>query len=139
MKTKRVNKTKDQIASEIKHFEKVNREKALVKLMFPIIANQSTIYNAQTVLSALSGFIKNEMDKRSSEFLVRDLKIDLSKEKDGEIKTAINTMIGLLEIEKAKESALLLERFANILAQHSASEFMKKPMSDISIDKIIAQ
>lgn len=137
-KKPRVNKTKEQIVADVKHIEKVQREKALVKLMWPFIESQKTIYDAQTVLQALSGFIKVEMDKKSSELIVKELSIDLSKEKDSEIKTAVLKLLGLLEIEKAKDTASLLERFGNILAQYSAGEYLKNPMSMVSLDKIIA-
>jgi hypothetical protein len=137
-KLKKAPKTKNQILADMEHLARINREKSLVKLMFPMISTQDTIYNAQTVLSALSGFIKAAMDKKQSELLVGDLIIDLSKEEDSKIKTAILQLNDMLKIEKAKDTASLLERFGNILAQHSANEFMKKPMSEVTIDSIIA-
>lgn len=137
-KSPRVNKSKEQIAAQIAQVQKVDREKMLVKLMFPIIENMKTIYDAQTVLQALSGFIKAKVDQKAAEFFVKDLQIDLSKEEDSEIKTAMEALLGLIEIEKGKDIAGLLERFGNILAQHSAREFMKQSMREITLDKIIA-
>ena len=138
IKKPRINKTKEQLATEIKHLEKVNRDKMLVKMIFPLLSGQKNIYDAQTVLAALSGFIKSELDKKSAEFVVKDLKIDLSKEEDSEIKSAIISLMGLLEIEKAKDTAALLERFGNVLAQYSANEFMKGPISGVSVDSLVA-
>lgn len=139
MKQPRVNKPKEQLISEAKHVEKVNREKTLVKMMFPHVATQKTIYDAQTALSALSGFIKFGTDTVLGKLTVKDLKIDLSKEESSEVKTAILNIMGLIELENAKEMAGLLERFGNTLAQYSANQFMKKPMSDITIDDIVSK
>ena len=138
-KPKRVNKTKDELIAIQERQNKIEREKTLVKLMFPLVENMKTIYDAQTVLSALSGYIKLEVDKKAAQFVVSDFKFeDLDKEKDSEIKTAIFALKDLLAIEKANDIAGLLERFSKILAQHSANEFMKGPMKSITIDKIIA-
>jgi len=139
MPSKKSNKSKEQIASDIVRVQKANREKSLVKLMFPLIEGMSSIYDAQTALQALSGFIRNELDLKNSEFVLQDLKIDLSKEKDSEVKTALVNLIDMLAIEKAKDLSDLLQRFGNILAQHSANKFMKNPMSDIALKDIIAE
>lgn len=138
VKTKRVNKTKEQLTAQIEHKSKVEREKTLVKLIFPALATQKTVYDGQTVLGALSGFIKVEIDKKSASLLVKDLPIDLSKEEDSEIKSAISTLIGMLALENAKDMSVLLERFGNILAQYSANEYMKQPINTIKIENIVA-
>ncbi len=138
-KPKRVNKTKEQLEAEMKHLQKINREKSLVKLMYPLIQNQKSIYDAQTVLQALSGFIKFEMDKKLLTYIVKDLPIDLSKEEASEIKTAMLALLGLLELENAKDTSELLKRFGDTLAQFSAKKFMEKPMSEITITDIIAE
>lgn len=137
-KTKRIPKTKNQLLAETEYRQKVDREKVLVKLMFPFVSTQKTIYDAQTALSALAGFLKFEMGKQQEGILVSDLKIDFSKEPESEIKKAMLNLYGLVQPEKAKDVAALLERFGNTLAQYSANQFMKNPMSDISIDKIVA-
>jgi hypothetical protein len=136
---KRVNKIKDQIKADMDKIHKVEREKTLVKMMFPLIETQKTIYDAQTTLQALSGFIKLKIEEKVSEFKVQDLKFDLSKEEDSEIKTSILTLIDMLAPENAKDTAGLLERFGNSLAQYSAHVFMKKPMSDVPMEDIIAK
>ncbi len=138
-KIPRVNKTKEQLIAETKHLEKVNREKSLVKLMFPLIENQKTIYDAQTALQALSGFVKLELDKKMNDVKVGDLVFDLSKDPESEIKTSVLGLIDMLKFENAKDTANLLERFGNILAQHSSREYMKQPMNIINIDMIVAK
>lgn len=138
-KKPRTNKTKDQIAAEIAHVQKVNRDKTLVKLMFPLIEGQKSVYDAQTVVNALSGFIKARLDEKAAELLIKDLNLDLSKEEDSLIKTAILNLIDMLAIEKAKDTASLLERLGNTFAQFGANEYLKQPMSVIKITDIIAE
>lgn len=137
-KTPRKNKTKEEIAVQLKHIEKVNRDKQLVKLMFPLVENMKTVYDAQTVLIAVSGFIKAELANKTNELVVADLNIDLSKEKDSEIKTAISMLLEMLRIEKGQDVADLLKRFGDSLAQFSANEFMKGSMKQITIKNIVA-
>ena len=137
-KTPRVNKTKEELAKQIAQVQKVEREKSLVKLMFPLLKDVKTIYDGQTALQALSGFIKAKLDQKTSEILVKDLELDFSKEEDTPIKKAVVALADMLEIEKAKDIAGLLERFGNILAVHGANEYMKQGMDKISIENIIA-
>lgn len=119
--------------------DKVNKEKTLVKLMFPLIEDQDTVYDAQTALGALSGFVKAQLDQKISKILIQDLDIDLSKEKDSKIKSAIVLLIEQLGPENARDTAELLYRFSNILATHSASVYMKKnPMNMIKLTDIVA-
>ena len=140
-KPKRQNKSKEQLVSEMKHLQTIQREKDLVRVMFPHIADMSTIYNAQTALNALSGFIKFEMDKRMGEINVSELDLlpYIEKEKASDIKSAIYSLIGQLGPEKAKDVSGLLERFGTGLAQFSAQEFMKQPMKKIKVDQLVAK
>ena len=135
---KRTNKTKPEIVDEIKRKEKVQHQIAMVKDMFPIVENMKTIYDAQTVLSAVSGFINGEIAKKNVELKVSDLNIDLSKEEDGEIKTNMITLIGLIENEGAEDIADLLERFSDILTKVAADKFLKQPMSELKVEDIVA-
>ncbi len=139
VKKPRVNKTKAELEAQMAHLSKVAREKSLVKLMFPAISNIKTIYDAQTVLGALGGFIKTKLDEKVSAVLVKELVIDLSKEADSEIKTAMLDILGLIGPEKAKDVSSLLERFGNILAQHSAREYMKQPMVNIKVEQLVSE
>ncbi len=138
IKPKRQVLTKDQIAAQQDHLRRVERDKALVKLMFPFVEGQSTVYNAQTALIALSGYLKAKLDKVTSELKVSDLKINFEKEEETEIKWAMINLLGLIEQEGARDMSSLLERFGNSLAQFSANEYMKQPMSVITVEKIVA-
>ena len=107
--------------------------------MFPLLANQKSIYDAQTVLAALSGYAKASLDKKLQEILLGDLDIDLSHEDSSEIKTSMLNLLDLLAAENAKDMLMLMDRFGDTLAQYSAHEFMKKPISEIKVDMIVAK
>lgn len=137
-KSPRVNKSKDEIAAQIKQTQRIERQKTLARLMFPFLEGMKTIYEAQTVVMALSGFIKAALAQKSAEIVVKDLTIDLSKEEDSEVKSAIIALQGLLQTENADDAAALLERFGNGLGQFSSKKYMDNPMSSISVDEFVA-
>lgn len=134
----RVNKKKEELIAEIERKQRIDNDKDLVKKMFPLIANMKTIYDAQTALSALSGFIVYGIDKKMSGIKVHELSIDLSKEEASEVKTAVMNLQTLLINEDAKTASALLKRFGDTLAQYSAKEYMKSPMKKLKITDIIA-
>lgn len=117
---------------------KIERQKKLARLIFPVLQTQKTIYDGQTVVNAVAGFIKIGIANEMVKLNVKDVDFDLSKEKRGAIKDAMLQIHALLLGENADEAAALLERFGNGLGQFSSSEYMKNPMSDIDIDKFIA-
>lgn len=137
-KKPRVNKNKDEIAAQMKQDARIARQKVLARLIFPFIEDQKTIYNAQTVVMAASGFIKAAVAQRMTELVVKDLAIDLSKEDDGPIKSAVQALLGLLQTENADDAAALLERFGNGLGQFSSKKYMENPMNIIPIDDFVA-
>lgn len=137
-KPKRVNKTKPEILEEMRRKDKVNREKALCKLIWPHIENQETIYDAQTVLNALSGYITFNLQKKQDEIKVSDINLDFSKEPESKLKVAIVELSRLLSLESAKDTASLLERFGKTLAQYAAAQYLKNPMKDLNMGEIIA-
>ena len=136
-KEKRENKSKEQIAAQLKQAEKVKRDKILVKLMFPFLTDMKTVYDAQTALMALSGYINAELTNRIEKLKINDLRLDLSKEEVSEIKDTMIKLMGQLETENAEDMADLLERFSNILPQIGAREFLKGPMSTLKIEDIV--
>jgi hypothetical protein len=135
---KRINKTKEEIAMEMAKKQVVAQEKILAKKMFELISNVDTIYDAQTVVNALSGYIKYEVQVRNSALTVNDLLIDLSKEKPSKINDAMSALKTEFQNEKALDLANLLERFGKTLAQYGANEFLKNPMDTIKVDDIVA-
>ena len=136
-KEPRKNKSKEQIAAQLKQQEKIKRDKILVKLLFPFLVDMKSIYDAQTALMALSGYMKAELSNRTAELKVSDLKLDLSKEEVTDVKDVMIKMMGKLEIENAEDMADLLERFSNILSQIGADKFLKGPMGSLKIEDIV--
>ena len=134
---KRENKNKAQIEAEMKQQQKVKNDKILVKLLFPFIENMKSIYDAQTALSAMSGYIKASFISKTDEIRVKDLTVDLSKEEDTEITTAMKHILEQLQEERAEDMTDLLDRFANILPKIGANEFLKGPMSTLKITDIL--
>lgn len=122
----------------MKHKAKIDRQKQLVKLMWPAIAPLKSIYDAQTVLNAVAGYAKLEIERREREFKLGDLGIDLANESASDLKEAMLNIIGLLEPENAREMIELLELFANTLYKYSAAEHLKHPMSEVSVEQIIS-
>lgn len=136
-KKPRVNKTKTEIALEMGKQERVKQEIALVKSIFPFIQDLASVYDAQTALSALSGFITFDLQKKNDALKVSDLNVDLSKEEASVIKDSVQNILGLIVNENARDAASLLKRFADTLAQFSANEYMKQPMKIISVEQIV--
>lgn len=136
--SKRVNKTKEEIAKELAHKIKIEREKGIARRIFPLLTDQESIYDAQTTVNALSGYIKYEMSKKEASFKLNDLLIDLSKEPDTKITATMQALKVELQEDGAKEVASLLERLGQALGQFSASQFMQKPMSEIKMEDIIS-
>lgn len=138
-KTKRVNKSKEEIAAQMVQTQKIERMKVLAKLIYPFIEDQKSIFDAQTVLNAAAGYIEHEHNLKSSNIIVKELPIDLSK--DGgpkELVDATQNVINLLQTEKADDSVALLKRFAQGLTQFSSQKYMEQPMSTIKIDDLVA-
>lgn len=138
MKTKRVNKTEDEIAKDMQMKAQVKQDREFAKDIFKIIHGQDTIYDAQTVASAISGYIKYELSVREAGFKVSDLIIDLKNQKDGKIKEGMEALLAMVQDKNAKHTAAFLEKFGQVLGQYSMVTHMKTPMKDIDIKDIIA-
>jgi len=138
MKTSRVNKKKADIVTELAHKADIERQKTLVRAIWPFIADGLTIYDAQTVTNAVGGFIKYEIERRNSDLKVSDLVIDVSNEKDAPIKVAMEKILELVKDEKAADLAQLLERLGKTLGGYSAHVYMKQNMSVLNVDEIVA-
>lgn len=136
---KRVNKSKEEIVSDIKQIEKVKHIKEVVRSIFPLMEQVDTVYDAQTVVNALSGFISAHIENKVAEIKLSDLPIDLSKEEDSKIKTAISGILELMKDESAQELTETLERLGTTLQQYIVHTHMGAPMSTITIDNIVSK
>lgn len=129
----------EQIAAQMEHQQRVEHEKSLAKLIWPLIESDAlTIYDAQTALTATAGFIAYEVQRKQAELKVGDLTIDMSKEEPSPVRTAVLSIVGLLQDEKADLSAKLLERFGKTLGMYSANQYMKNKMDTLKSEDIVA-
>lgn len=135
---KRINKTKDEIAKEMAHKQMIEQQKALARTIFKCIEGQDSIYDAQTVVNALSGFIKYELSVKEASLKLNDLLIDLSNEPKTKITEAMEALKVELQDKNAKELASLLERFGQTLAHYGSAQYMKNPMSTMKVEDIVS-
>ncbi len=139
IKKVRTNKTKEQIVDDMKHQEKVAHIKDVVRGIFPYLEKVDTVYDAQTVVNALSGFIAALIEKNVAEIKLGDLDIDLSKEEDSKIKTAIQDIIRFEAEESAQELSETLERLGTTLQAYIVHKHMSAPMETIKIDDLVSK
>lgn len=137
-KKPRINKSKEQITEEMQRNAKIQHDISLCKLIWPYLETLDTIYDAQTVLNGLAGFISSGLEKKIAGIKVSEVEIDLSKEEESKIRTAFISLMGLLEIEDAKASSDLLIRFGSTLSKYGAAQYLKNPMSTLKVEDIIA-
>lgn len=137
MTPKRINKTKNEIAQEMAYTEKLKRFKSMATRIFPLLVTD-TIYDAQTALDAVSGFIKEDIAIRESAWKVNDLPIDFSSQPEGKITNTMNAIKVELQQENALEVSEFLELFSRTFTSFGSKQFLAKPMSEISMDDIIA-
>jgi len=137
---KRVNKTVQEIKSDFLKQEKIAHIKAISKEMFPVVQAAGTIYDGQTVVNALSGFIKPHLEEQLRKIKLSDIDVlkYLEDEKDSEIKRAIVKLIEMMKDESAVELSETLDRFGKVLSEYSANTYMKQPMTVITISDLIA-
>jgi hypothetical protein len=110
-------KNKEALREEMLKKEKIKKQKEVAQKVFMIIEGLKTVYDSQTVFNAVSGFIKEQLAKKEMELTVKDLTIDLSKEKVSPLKTAVVGILGLIADDNAHDTAILLETMANKLPQ----------------------
>ena len=136
---KRVPKTKEQLKDEMKFQQKVTHLKEVVTQLFPVLEKVDTIYDAQTVVNALSGFITAHVEKKVVEIKLKEIEIDLSAEEDSKIKSAIMELIAMFPEESAQELSENLERLGSVFSKFAADKFLKQPMSELKVTDIVAK
>jgi hypothetical protein len=135
---KRNNKTKEQLIAEGKRKAEVDRQIVLAKKIFPFVANFKTIYDAQTVLGALSGLLELEILKRTEEFKVSEFPLEFSKQPKGEITDTMKAIYDGLKDEGAESVSEMLKTMSDKLPQYLAQVHIKDPMDTVPMDKFIA-
>lgn len=135
---KRKNKSKEEISQQLANDKKVAHIKDLVRIAFPVIENMDTVYEAQTTVNALSGFIEAEIEKIAGKVKLSEIEIDLSKEEEGNIKTALTELVALFPDESAQELAETMERLGTTLQAFVSNNAMKEKMT-ITVDDIVSK
>lgn len=135
---KRKNLNKDQIKEQIANEQKIARLKEIVNKAFPSIEDMDSIYDAQTVVNALAGLISVEIEKEVESIKLSSIIIDLSEEKDGKIKSAIEDLVSKFQDESAQVFSETLERIGTTLQAYVSNEGMKAKM-DIKIEDILSK
>ena len=133
----RINKSKEQIKAEMLLKSEISHEKQLASMIFPELQKQATVYDAQTLLHGLSGYIHHQIENRTNKILVSDLPVDLSQEKEGSIKDSFGVLLEMLKDEKADNLVKLLKRYGDMLGYYGSVQFLKNPMSSINEDDLI--
>ena len=133
----RINKSKEQIKAEMLLKAEISHEKQLATMIFPELQKQETVYDAQTLLHGLSGYIHHELENRTNKVLVGDLPVDVSKEKEGAIRDSFKTILEMLKEEKADNVVKLLKRYGDMLGYYGSVQFLKNPMSIIKEEDLI--
>ncbi len=135
---KRVNMTEHQLLMEAQAKIRIEHAKQVVRNMFPVLEEVDTIYDAQTVVNALCGFIMPHIENYMSKIKLSDLPIDLSKEEDNKIKLALEKLIEMLKDEPAKQLMTTLDQFGVGFAKLGADRFLKQPMNAITVNDMVA-
>lgn len=136
LKQKRL--SKEEITRQMENENKIKHIKEVVTKAFPLIENLDSVYDAQTAVNALAGLLAAEVEKKVGLIKISEIEIDLSKEKDGNIKTAILEMISLFPDESAQELSETMERLGTTLQSYVANEGMKAKMN-IKVTDIVSK
>ena len=138
MTPKRVNKTKDEVARDMKIIASAKEKIELVRRIYPFIKDNKSMYDAQTALYALAGYIKFQLQQKEREYSIEDLALDLSKEQDGEIKDTMMKLMEEFKGEKGFSTAAILSEVGDSLQKYGAVKYMENPMSIIKETDFVA-
>ena len=130
--------SKEEITNKIAGDAKIEHIKDVVRIAFPCIEKMDSVYDAQTAVNALGGFLASEVEKEAAKIKVSSISIDLSKEPDSKIKKAILNMVKLFPDESAQELAETMERLGTTLQAYVANTAMKGKMN-IKITDLVSK
>lgn len=132
------NKSKAQIADDMRRIAQNKHVKEVVQKIFPLL-KVPTIYDGQTVVNAIAGFIKADLEEKTDVVKMSEVVIDLSKEKENEIKTSMVAIIELMKDEKAQDLSQILEKMGQVFSQYGSEKFLKNPMSSLLLNEILKE
>ena len=135
LKPKRVNKSKNQILDEMARKAKVERQKQMVRRIFPLL-KVDTIYEMQTALSAVAGYLKEEIERKMGVFKVNDLPLDFKDEPKTKITESMVAIKSELQMDSAVEVMEAIELFANYLPSIGAERFLSKKSEELKVEDL---
>lgn len=130
-------KNKDQIKAEILLKQELNVEENIARLIFPILKKQKTIYDAQTLLHGVGGYIFHELENRTNKIIVSDLPVDLSQEKEGAIRDGFAEILEITKDEKAEVMAKFMKRYGDMLGYYGSKKFLEQDVSVLNESDLI--
>jgi len=138
---KRINKTKEEVTNDMRRAEKVAHLKEIVRETFPVLEQVDSIYDAQTVVNALSGFILAHLENKLKDIKLSECEIltYLAKEEKGPIRTALEDLYLKFKDEPAKELSEALQKLGDTFTNFGADKFLRNPMTSIKVGDIIAE
>lgn len=141
MTTKRINKTKEQIVADMKRKNSEESAKKIARDVFPFLTTNKTIYDSQTTVSAVSGYLKYELSKRINDIKVSNIREGvnelLKSEKKSIIKTAIVEILDSIDGQNVNDVTIVLDKISDGFGKYGAIQFLKKPMSELKMKDFI--
>ena len=134
---KRINKTKEQIKAEMLVKQDIEKEHKLAILLFPYLQRMETVYDAQTLLHGIAGYVSHELEKKMNGVKVSELPVNLSQEKEGIFRDTFGELLVVLKDEDADHTIKFMKRYGDMLGYYGAKEYMKNPMSIIKEEDLI--
>ncbi len=134
-KPKRINKSKQQIVDEMERKAKILRQKEMVRRIFPLL-KVDTIYEAQTAIFAVQGYLKEDLEKKMKIFKINDIALDFKGEPDTEITKVMHTIKSELQNDSAVEVMDMLEIFGNFFPDIGAEKYLAKKISELTIEDL---
>ena len=131
------NKTKEENIEHIKAVEKAHKEKEITKRIFPLLQDCKTIYDAQTTLGAVAGFLQEGVQEELHKIIANQVTLDTSKVESETIKKAMEDIFKEIENEPAYVTSQILNKISSIFTAHGADKFLQNPMSSLPIEEII--
>lgn len=117
---------------------RITRQKAIAKIIFPALQELDTVYDAQTVVQAVSGFIKYAIETRLQALKVSDLTLDSGKGGNVKVRESIQKVLDLVANSSAEEVEGILSIMGQKFPEYFATKGLKEPMSSIPENEFIA-
>lgn len=131
---KRVNKDKEQIKREMimdaKRKADQDKVRYIATTAFPFVEKVKTVYDAQTVFNAASGYISAALETEMSKIKVKELSIVLSKEKTNkDLHQAVESILSSLGDIAAEDVSEILQLMGKKLGDFVINKGLKEKMT----------